>query len=108
MSEQRIPDKRWVVRNAGIGGKIALEKRKSTIFEAYSVGQFAHQCHASGRNFYPNIPAHRDARRKYAETMYRLRVNGRWYKPGGKSYFFMTLEEIGMILVGLKDIEEQV
>lgn len=103
MSEDRIPDQAYTRSNARENGKIKNELRSSVRFEIYGAYQFS-GC-LDGVNFTKAVPPRREARKVFYKTMYRLRINRRWYKPGGCSYYFMDMEMFSSLLVDLTVVD---
>ncbi len=97
MSEQRIPDMAFTRTIARENGKIKSGLCKSTRFEVYGAWQFSQRL--DGKNFSGDMPARKSARKEFYKTMFRLRIDGRWYMPGGRKYVFLTLEEIAKMLL---------
>lgn len=97
MSEQRIPDMAFTRTIAREKSKIQNGSGKSTRFEVYAAWQFSQRL--DGKNFSGDMPARKSARKEFYKTMFRLRINGRWYRPGGRKYVFLTLAEIAKMLL---------
>lgn len=114
MSEDRIPDVAFSRTIARENGKILLPALPSTRFELYKasqfdmekarielygVRQFFKEYNIVERNFHPRPPAYTAHRREWLNCMYRLRINGVWYSPGGEQYEFFTKAEIAGLLL---------
>ncbi len=99
MSEQRLPDMAFSRTIARENGKILSKTEPGKRFELFGAYQFSGKCQSDGKNFYPR-PGWRVAeRREYFKTMYRLRIDGRWYMPNGRKYVFFGLDEVSKMLV---------
>lgn len=55
------------------------------------------------QNVFPRPPSLAEERNEFWETIFRLRVDGRWYNPEGKreKYVFFTTQELKELLVEL-------
>lgn len=102
MSELRIPDKALSVKNARIMGKIQHGKLPTKRIEMYGAYQFSSEHDRLERNFKPRPPVYPPNRRNWLNTMYRLRINGKWYSPNGVKYEFFSKDQISdMLFEGL-------
>ena len=108
MSDDRIADFDFSRKIARRNGKILHGTNKPTRFEAFGAYQFRKKFKTQGRNFSPRLPNRLADRKKYALELYRLRINGTWYMPGGKNYVFLTLEEIALAMVAFRNNGEYV
>ncbi len=91
MSDDRIYDLAFTRTIARDEGKLK-SKKESKRFEIYNAGQF--KLCLDGRNFNRSIPVRRHEREEFYRTMFRLRIDGRWYRRGGRNYTFLSFGEI--------------
>jgi len=104
MSESRIPDQTISVRLPRKQGKIQhsfIPKIRVELFGAY---QFRTNHNRLKRNFYPRPPSRTEERRQWYQTMFRLRLDGRWY--GERKYTFLDRAAIAGLLLDAEQLTQ--
>jgi len=102
MSDPRIADRVVHVKMPRNKGKIEHGFVPSKKYEMFGAYQFRIKHDRKNRNFSPTVPIRREEKEEWYLGMYRLKINGRWYKPDGLKYVFLSPAEIALILVGLE------
>lgn len=97
MSDFRQPDEvitRRLPKNQGKKhGKI------STKYELFSAKQWALRWSPADDRFFPKPPLHSEKRKQFWETMYRVRINGRWMIREAH-YTLLSRDEIMKLILG--------
>lgn len=68
-------------------------------YELFTAKTWALVWSPGDRRFFPPLSSDTLTRKEYWDTMIRVRINGRWYRPRGQ-YQFMTRAEFGAMLLG--------
>lgn len=72
---------------------------KSCRFELFMAKTWSLVWSPGDRRFFPALSADALERKKFWETMIRVRIDGRWYKDKG-AYHFLTRDELAALLLG--------
>ena len=70
-------------------------KRRRTKYELFAARQFATNWKPSRRNFHPQPALSTEQRQEYWRSMYRVRINGKWY--GKTKYSFFSLADVATL-----------
>lgn len=101
MSEIRIADSIIIIKLPRTNGKINHQCCPSKKVEIFSAEQFRKNHRRMDNNFYPKVPIQLRVKRIWYDTMYRLRIGGKWYNPNGGKYEFFDKAGIANILVDI-------
>ena len=91
MSEYRKPTAAFTIRNAKEGGKKTTESCK--LIEIFKAELFKSKWGPSSSLVSPKIPLHSGSRREMIDTLYRVRIDGKWYRNEAK-YTLLTQGQI--------------
>lgn len=94
MSDFRKPVETWVRRLPQNVGKKSPENCTIKI-EIFPAHYWAFSWEPGSADFYPKVPLQSEAKQRYWETRYRIRVNGAWWCGRAKARIVTyTREEI--------------
>lgn len=98
-NEPRLPDQIISVRAPRINGTIQhglLPKMRVELFGAY---QFRTAHNRKNRNFYPRVPIKKQEKEYWYRSMFRLRINGKWYGTAKAKYHFYSMGQVIEVLL---------
>lgn len=93
-NEFRIPDQVITVKAPRFQGKIQHELIPAMKIKLYGAYQFRKNHNRLNRNFHPPVPIKYDQKELWYSSMYRLKIDGTWYRPGNAKYQFFTVAEV--------------
>lgn len=98
-NEPRIPDQIISVRTPRVKRVIQHDLFPEMKVEMFGAYQFKDKHNRMDRNFRPTVPIGFEERKEWYNSMFRLRINGKWHVPGKTKYVFFSKEEVGRLLV---------
>jgi len=101
MSSDKIYDCAFYFKCARNKGKILHDNRPNTHVELFGAYQFRRKHKRAARNFSPRLPYRPADQNVFYDTMYRLKINDVWYRPGKAKYVFITKREVIEVLLGI-------